>query len=272
MSTQSFPAAGPLDVVAKFGFGSIVVHNVDGLTEAEVNIDARDPDSDVLERTEVELRGGQLTINGPRPRSSLLELPVLGGSGGAGKDALDIVVRVPSDSRVKVACLSADVSVTGRTGNADIASGMSEIDLEEVAGDARIRFGSGPVRIGSVRGRASVRAGSSDVSVGEAGGDVDVRFGAGSLDITSSHGSVRMKTGAGTARIGKAAGDVDLTSGTGEIAIGIPSGQQARLDLMTGTGRLHTDMPVEPAPYGPGRVIRIKAMTGSGDVTITRAG
>lgn len=270
MTDYSFPVSAPVDVVAKFGYGSLVVNADDDVHEVTAVLTAREPDSDVLSRTTVELRGSQLLINGPRPKSSLFELPVFGGSGS--KDAVDIVVRVPARSELKTSTFAADVTTHGQTGTVDIASGTSTVDVDRVDGDVRIRFGSGPIRIASVSRATSIRTGSSDVVMGEAQGTVDVRFGAGSLEIDTAHGAVRMKTGAGSARIARAESDVDLTSGTGEIAIGIPAGHQAQLDVMTGTGRLHTDMPVEQVPRADtGRVSKIRAMTGSGDVVISRA-
>jgi hypothetical protein len=270
MSTRSFPVAGPINLHCKFGFGSLVVRAEDDLAEAQVTLTAREPDSDVLSRTTVEMRGSSLIVHGPKPRGGLLELPVFGGRN-RNRDAMDIEVVVPSGTDLKVATFAADVSVHGRTGNADIASGSTTVELEHVDGDARVRFGSGPVTIGKIRGSAAVRAGSSEVKFGEADGDLDIAFGAGSLQVQTARGAVRMRSGAGSARIGTARADVDLTSGTGELSIGLPAGQQARLDVVTGSGQLHTDMPVETTRTGSGPAITVRARTGSGDVTVSRA-
>jgi hypothetical protein len=270
VTTRNFPVTGPIDLHCKFGFGSLIVRAEDNLTEAQVTLTARDPESDVLSRTTVEMRGSSLTVLGPKPRGGLLDLPVFG-TRIRGQDALDIEVVVPSGTDLKVATFAAEVTAHGRTGGADIASGSTTVELEHVDGDARVRFGSGPVTIHKIRGSAALRAGSSEVTIGDADGDLDVAFGAGSLQVQKAHGSVRMRTGAGSAHIGEAQADVDLTSGTGALAIGLSPGRQARLDVVTGSGQLHTDMPVEQERTGSGRAVTIRARTGSGDVTISRA-
>jgi hypothetical protein len=66
-------------------------------------------------------------------------------------------------------------------------------------------------------------------------------------------------------------GDVDVASGTGELAIGIPAGQAARLDVTTGSGRVNSELPVEERPATAGRAITVRARTGSGDIRLFRA-
>jgi len=269
MTDHTFAITGAIDLNVKLGSGSVVVRCVDDLTHAAVTITPREESSDIADRFTVELRGATLVVHGPRPRGGFFELPMFAAA--RQHDAVDISVTVPSGTDVKVASLSADVTVHGSAGATDIASGASAIDIEMVDGDARIRFGSGHVTIGAVRGSAQVRAGSSDVTVGDAGGSLDVAFGSGNLLVHTARGPVRMRTGAGSARIGQAEADVDLTSGTGELAIGLREGQNARLDIVTGTGHLNTEMPVQQAPSGKGRAVNIRARTGCGDVTISRA-
>jgi len=211
-----------------------------------------------------------LTYQCPKPPDGVYYLPVFN-SRARIVDAMDIEIVIPAGSGLKVSTFSADVTTHGRVGTSDLASGSTTMELEHVDGDARIRFGTGPLHIATITGSASVRAGSSDVTIGDGGGDLDVAFGTGSLEVAPAHGSVRLRTGAGSARIANAQADVDLTSGSGGLAIGLPAGQQARLDVVTGSGQLHTDMPVEQSRAGDGRAVTIRARTGIGDVTISRA-
>jgi hypothetical protein len=270
MSTRTFPVSGPISLTCKFGFGSLVVTADDQASEARVTLKARDPESDVLSRTTVEMRDSTLTVQGPKPRGGVFDLPVFN-SRARMDDAMDIDVVIPAGSTLKVSTFSADVTTHGRLGTSDLASGSTTTDLEHIDGDVRIRFGTGPLHIAKITGSASVRAGSSEVTIDDGGGDLDVAFGTGSLEVAVAHGSVRLRTGAGSARIANAQADVDLTSGAGGLAIGLPAGQQARLDVVTGSGQLRTDMPVEQSRAGDGRAVTIRARTGSGDVTINRA-
>jgi hypothetical protein len=270
MTTRTFPVSGPINLICRLSSGSLVVRAEEGLTEARATLTPREPGSDVLARTTVEMSGSTLTVHGPKTRGGVFDLPVFGGRSRA-VDALDVEVVVPAGSPLKASTMSATVTTYGRLGSVDIAAGSTTVELDDIDGDARVRSGAGAVHIATITGSAVVRAGSSDVRIGEGGGDLDVAFGTGSLEINTARGSVRMRTGAGTARIGAAQSDVDLTSGSGQLAIGLPAGQQARLDVVTGSGQLRTDMPVEQNRSGSGRAVTIRARTGSGDVLINRA-
>jgi hypothetical protein len=104
------------------------------------------------------------------------------------------------------------------------------------------------------------------------GGSLDMACGTGNLEIGTAHGSVRLRTGSGQASIGAAESDVELVSGSGGLSVGLRAGQSARLDVVTGGGRLDSELPVEDTPpSATGRAITIRARTGSGDVRIFRA-
>jgi hypothetical protein len=270
MSTQTFPIAGPINLVCRFGHGSLIVRAEDDLAEASVTLTARDPESDIVERTTVEMQGHSLVVHGQKNRGSVFDIPGLAGKFRL-RDAMNIEVVVPSGTAMKIATFAADIAVSGRSGGADIACGATTVDVEFVDGDLRLRCGTGPIRVGRVSGSAVVKGGSGEVSIGVVGRDLDVAFGSGSLDLGVAHGSVRTRCGSGPATIGIAESDVDVTSGSGAVTIGLSPGQQARLDVMTGHGQLRTEMPVEQNRDGSGRVLTIRARTGHGDVLIRRA-
>lgn len=271
MSTSSFPVSQPIELSARLGFGTITVHADDGVTEATVTISPRDPGSDTEARTTVEMRGSTLVVHGPKPRGTVFDIPIFGGRR-SDRDALDVEITVPAGSTLRIASWGADVTVTGRSGMADIASGATTVAVEHVDGDLRLRYGSGPARVERVSGSVVVRAGSGSLTFGEVAGSVEVGCGSGSLDVGVAGGRVRMRTGSGQASIGTARGDVDFTSGSGGLSVGLRRGQPARLDVVTGAGQLRSDLPVEgERPAGTGQAITIRARTGSGDVHIRRA-
>jgi hypothetical protein len=271
VSTKTFPLTGAIDVSCRIGFGSVTVHAEEGLREAHVALEPRDPDSDVAERTTVEQRGSTLIVHSPKPRGTFFDLPLFGGRS-ADRDAVDVVLTVPSGTPLKVATFGADVAVHGRCGSADIAAGATSIQLDDVDGDLRLRYGSGPARARHVGGSVVVKSGAGAATFGEVDGSLDMACGTGDLDIGTSHGRVRMRTGSGQVSLAVAQGDVEMVSGSGGLSVGLPAGQSARLDVVTGGGRLHSDLPVEETPpAGSGRAITIRARTGSGDVRIFRA-
>jgi hypothetical protein len=270
VTTSSFPVSRPIDLQVRLGFGSITVHAEDGVTEANVAITPRDPDSDTAARTTVEMRGTTLIVHGPKPRGTVFDIPVFAGR--RERDGLDVDITVPAGTTMKIANWGADVVVTGRAGASDITSGSTAITLEHVDGDLRLRYGSGPAQIQRVTGSAVIRAGSGTATFGQVGGSLEVGCGSGSLEVGTAGGRVRMRTGSGQASIGAAGGDVDFTSGSGGLSVGLRPGQPARLDVVTGAGQLRSELPVEDSPPADtARAITIKARTGSGDVRIFRA-
>jgi hypothetical protein len=271
MSTSSFPVSGPIDLQVRLGFGSVNVHADEGVREATVALNPRDPDSDFAARTVVELRQKTLIVHTPKPRGALFDIPMFAGRRSE-RDALDVEIIVPAGTTMKIGTWGADVEVTGRAGTADIAAGSTAVTVEQVDGDLRLRYGSGPARVKRVSGDVVVRAGSSDATFGEVVGSVEVGCGSGNLEVGAASGRVRMRTGSGQLSIGSAGGDIDFTSGSGGVSIGLRRGQPARLDVITGSGQVRSDLPVEDhPPADTARAITVKARTGSGDVRIFRA-
>jgi hypothetical protein len=265
-TTRTFPLTGPINLHVRIAFGSVTVDAIDGLTEARVDVEAKDPES--LQRLVVELDGPTLLVRSPR-QGGVFDLPFFGRRN---RDDLDVRVQVPSGTAVQVLTFSAPVSVRGRSGSADIAFGSADVSLEEVDGDLRLRFGSGKVRSAKVSGSVELRSGSGSADLGEVGGAVCAGCGSGSLDVRVAHDSVRSRSGSGSARIGAAHGDVDVVSGSGSVHIGVPAGVTARLELTTGSGRVESDLPIEDAPrHTKARAITLRARTGSGRVRLFRA-
>ncbi|MDQ2836536.1 MAG: DUF4097 domain-containing protein [Actinomycetota bacterium] len=267
MTSYTFALTEPIDLSCRFRQGSLVVRAEDGRTEAEVSVTPRAAGSDVLDHSTIELDGHTLVVHVPTDRNSVFESFF---QRQHSRDAVDVLIQLPSGSPLNVAVYSADITVHGRTGSVQLAGGSSQIVLDQVDGELQVRGGSGDIRVETVSGSANFKGGSGTVRIGEAGSDVTVSVGTGALDLGIARGPVRMRSGSGDVVIGTAERDVDVTSGSGALVIGLPAGQAARLDVLTGSGRLNTEMPMEgSAPVG-GQPITVRARTGSGDVTIRR--
>ncbi len=263
MTTNTFPLDGSINLDCRLGVGALEVTAVDDLGEATVTLTARESGSDIVARTRVELDGRTLVVRGPKGG----HLPLFGGR--ADHDALDVSITVPSGTAMKLSSLATDTTVRGRAGSVHVAAGAAAIVLDEVDGDLRAHFASGPVRVASVTGSASVKYGAGEARLGEIGKSLDLACASGDVTVDRAHGSVRLRTGSGTATIGAAEADLELLTGAGAFAIGLPSGVTARLDITTGSGQVHSELPVEhSAPGGP--TITIRARTGHGDVRLFR--
>jgi hypothetical protein len=273
-STSTFPLTGPINLHAKLGHGRITVTALDDLTEATVAISSRRPmtlekdaPDEVVDRITVELRGPTLFISAPR-QGTILDM--IGGWRGD-RDAVDVDVRVPSGTALKIATFTADVVVVGRCGGADIATGGAAITLEHVDGDLLLRYGKGTSDVRRVDGSVTLRSGSGNAKLGQVSGGVQAGCGSGRLEVDSIRGTVRSRAGSGDAVFNAVYGDVDLASGSGTMSIGLPAGIVARLDATTGSGRVDTDLPVEDNPRSGGPTITVRARTGSGDIRVFRA-
>lgn len=264
--TTTFPLTGPINLLVKIGSGSVNVTARDDLTEATVVLNPRVADSDIVDRFTVEMQGPTLTITGPR-QGGLAD--VFGWRGG--RDAVDVEVTVPTRTACKIGTGSAPVAIKGRCGGADVTTGSGDITLDTVDGDLRLRTGSADATIEAVTGEANTRTGSGDVRFGETGGSVHAGFGSGNLEIGTARGSVRSRAGSGDLRIDAVFGDVDLGAGSGTITLGLPSGVSARLDVTSGSGRVHSDLPIEDQPVGNRGSITVRTRTGSGDVRLFRS-
>jgi Putative adhesin len=265
MTTKTFAVTKPITLVARIGHGSFRVTAVDGRTEASVTLTARTGSSEALGATTVELNGATLQITGPR-QGGIFDV-----FGARKHDAIDVEVIVPSGTALKISSFTADVTVVGRCGAADLASAASNVVADIVDGDLRLRVGSGNCQVGRISGSVHCRSGSGTVQLGEVGGAVSCASGSGRLEVSESHGAVRFRTGSGGATLDAIHGNVDLATGSGELRVGVPAGVSARLDLTTGAGQVDSQLPITERSSGSGRAVTIRARTGSGDVHLFRA-
>ncbi|MDQ1423111.1 MAG: hypothetical protein QOD72_609 [Acidimicrobiaceae bacterium] len=270
MTHQTFELSGPINLDCRIGYGNVTVRAEDDSAQASVTLTARATDSDVVEQTTVEMRGPTLVVTGPRARGGLFDVPLFSRRS-RDHDGMDVDITVPAGTAMRINSYGADITVTGRSGSAEIGSGSATVRLDDVDGDLRLRYGSGPATARRVKGSVEVKYGSGRLNLGEVGGTADVTCGSGSLQVGIAHGAVRLRTGSGGAAIDVAEGDVELTSGAGDLSIGLRPGRSARLDVIMGSGRLHSEFSVDEVPPSGSDSATIRARTGSGDVHLLRA-
>lgn len=218
--------------------------------------------AEAVRRTVIEFADGRLTVRSPR-EFPLRTVPLI------------IQVSAPSGSSITARSGSADIAVTGAAAALDAATGSGDVRAQRCAGAAEVRTGSGDVQLGTVAGRLRVRTGSGQVDVtsleGTAGpgtvqtGSGDVRLGAVKHDMSA-------RTGSGDLTVVDAcAGGLELTTGSGQLRVGIHAGVRAELDVSSGSGRAHSDLPVGGPPTDGDVMLRVRARTGSGDALVTAA-
>ncbi|GAB2921619.1 DUF4097 family beta strand repeat-containing protein [Rhodococcus aerolatus] len=145
---------------------------------------------------------------------------------------VEVVVRAPAGSTLRVRASSAGVIVTGRAGSVDVGSGSGRVELAAVGGRTDVRTGSGALRAASLEGPAKLRTGSGDVTVDAL------------------------------------AGGVEVVTGSGDVRLGVGRGVLAELDVRT-AGQARSDLEVLDAPpESEVEPVVLRVRTGSGDVVV----
>ncbi len=267
--TKTFPLTGPIDLSVRLGRGAVIVRTADELETATVEL-APDPGAeDLAGHFTVELVGRTLTVAAPR-EGGLAD--VVSRWRQRSRDGVAVTVSVPSGTALKIATAHAPVTVVGRCGAGDIATGSGVVTLDHVDGDLLLRYGNAGSTVDRVSGSVTIRSGSGDARVGTIEGALEHGSGRGLLEVGEVRGAVRSRNGAGNCRLSSVHGDVDLASGSGAMSIGLPAGAAARVNATTGSGRVQSDLPIDDRPkLAAGRTISVCARTGSGDIQLFRA-
>lgn len=152
----------------------------------------------------------------------------------------------------------------------ELESGSGDIEVEQVAGVADLRTGSGEISLTGMRGtRLTARTGSGDIDIADArAGEVELRTGSGEIaldDVTA--GRVEARTGSGDvdlALLGAAPREILTRTGSGEVSMLVPD---AAYRVTTRTGSGDEDVQVRQDPDAPST---IDVETGSGDVKVAQ--
>jgi DUF4097 and DUF4098 domain-containing protein YvlB len=176
------------------------------------------------------------------------------------------------------------ITVTAPPGvDVDVRGGALDVDADMVLGDVSVATASGDVRLGTV-GSLRAKAASGDIHVDAAGelragvASGDVRAGSieRSLEVSAASGDVRADSVGGGIEVRTASGDINIGHWTGtdlaaktvsgDVAVTVPPGTRAQLDLRTLSGTVRMpDGPTEDVPDDERVVRRMKFTSVSGD-------
>ena len=282
MPTYTTP--NPIDLAINLQVGRIEVFAGDR-ADTVVTVSPTNPakaiDHRGVDETKVDFDGQRVTVIGPRPRVSWI--------GPGPTDSVDVVVELPTGSRLTAELTVGNVSTDGRLGATRIKATTGSVDVD-TTGDLWLRAGHGSVtlgaaeggveitadhgqiRIGTVAGDAILKASHGSITIGESGGDLDAKLSYGDLEITTALGSVAAKTAYGTIQVREvSSGSVEVESGYGQVTIGVRQGVPAWLDLSSKDGHVRNELDGESAPGETGQSVAVRARTRSGDINIQRA-
>ncbi len=183
-----------------------------------------------------------------------------------------VTVHAPAGSHLEVRAGSADVTVTGAAGRADILTGSGEVSLERADGAATIRTGTGAVKLGPTLAGLQLRSGSGSVEAASIAGPATLGTGTGNVWLGAVEGDVMARTGSGDLSVADAAsGSLELITGSGEVRVGIRSGVRAEVELASAAGRVSSELDVSETPPEGAVALKVRARTGTGNAVVTRA-
>jgi DUF4097 and DUF4098 domain-containing protein YvlB len=193
--------------------------------------------------------------------------------------AISYELTVPADTAVQVHTGSGGVEIDGVRSQVEATSGSGDLRLRDLGNRVHVQTGSGGIRAQDVSAPFYAHTGSGDIDAQLNGsGDVDIQTGSGSVQLRGVKGGLHARTGSGGIQVeGSVAGAWQLHTGSGNIRLAIGSGSGFNLHVHTGSGSIHSDLPItvlgtmglhelKGAVGGGGPEVEVS--TGSGDVEI----
>ena len=270
---KNFPTNGPISLHVEIGAGDVKVDATE-IDQTDVYVEGRNAD-DVT----VEQRGDQIVVIAPPGRSGFF----------TSNGELTVTVTMPLESNLSTKLGSADVVATGTYGAARIKSGSGEVRLGDLTDDSVVDTGSGDVEIDSALGNLRVKTGSGDVAVGRVTRTVVVSTGSGSVEVGAAEDTASLKSGSGDLQVKEAHTDVSAATGsgdvyvgrirrgavrakaaTGDIHVGVPAGIPVWTDISCVTGSVRSNLAGAGQPEDGQDYIEIRATTVSGDINLAQ--
>jgi DUF4097 and DUF4098 domain-containing protein YvlB len=221
----------------------IATERDDTVVEVRPRDETRAADVRAAEQARVHYASGKLAVASGK-------WGLLGGRTGA----VDIVVELPSQSRL----------------HAQVASGDVHADGEFTA--CRFASASGELIVASVSGAAKVATASGNATIERLDGDMDFSAASGALSIGHLRGNLKAQTASGSVSVATAtSGAVVVRTSSGDVAVGIPEGTAGHLDVVTGSGVVSNRLHPSDGPAAGEDTLTVEVRSGSGDVDIHRA-
>lgn len=205
-----------------------------------------------------------------------------------GDGSIDVVINLPTGSRVATRAWTADFRTEGTLGECSLKTSSGDVwietagaltvytdggdvTVERATGQANVTTQDGTIRVREIHGSATVKNGEGDIWIGEVTGDLKVNADNGDITVERALGNVTGKTADGDVRIGEVAqGEITVETADGDLEVGVPEGLTAWVDAKTQCGKVDTPLETFDEPLDTDRTVRIRARTADGDIVITR--
>ncbi|MGQ0715039.1 MAG: DUF4097 family beta strand repeat-containing protein [Gemmatimonadaceae bacterium] len=216
--------------------------------------------------------------------------------------AADLVVRVPSGTKLDLKLAAGSVTVEGTRSALDIDVVSADVELEGTRGDVIVETASGSIEARDSEGNLDVDTGSGSVRLtnvrapnlrvdtgsggvtcdGVTSDEITIDTGSGGVEIARAAArTVRVDVGSGSVDVAlsRDAKDVYIDTGSGGVTLRVPESIGADVDLDTGSGGIESELPISITRRSRGALkgrigngeAHISVSTGSGGIRIRRA-
>ena len=188
-------------------------------------------------------------------------------------------ITLPPDTALAVNTGSGEISVEGVRASAKLHTGSGSIRVRDLGPQSRLETGSGSIHADAVSAPLYASTGSGSIQADLTGsGDVEAHTGSGGIDLRGVNGGLRGRTGSGhISADGNVKGPWQLHTGSGGVRLALGSSGGFDLNVHTGSGSIHSELPITVQGTFNRRELRgavrgggpeVEISTGSGDVEI----
>lgn len=278
----SYDTPDPISVLLDVYVGYVQI-NASDRADTTVEVRPSDPsdssDVEAAQKTRVDYADGTLIVRGPKRTFDFSKKT----------RAVDIVIGLPTGSKVDMDVAAGSARTTGvlgvtevdmsagnvqldRTGPLKVETGAGQVNVGAVAGNAEVKTGSGHLRVGAVNGSLVARNSNGHTEIGTVEGELRARSANGDIHVERVGSLVEAKTAMGSIHVGEVVRDtVTLNTAMGGIEVGIAPGTAAWIDAKTSFGRVTNALDGSDGPGNAAQTVKVTAHTSFGDISVRRA-
>jgi hypothetical protein len=255
---EQFEVDGALAATAKLGSGRVTVEPSEpGAAWASVEpVDPQhEPSVRLAEQASIRLVDGELRVDVPDTGRLFRKGEVV------------VAFGLPGQSALAVKGGAVDIGVRGGLNALSAKLGAGDVEIDEATDALAVKAGQTNVRIGTA-GNVAVSTGQGSLHA-ERVGATAFKTGQGDVQLGRTDGAVAVKGGSVDLTLREAGpGDVAFTTGAGSAKVGVAVGTTVELDLLSGSGDVRCDLPMESSAPSGGAGLRLKLRTGSGNLHV----
>ena len=229
---KHYPVQGRAELEAQIGNGNIQVRSCGGCRDIHVHLEMNGADRSLFHLEESQ--------SGNHVRFVLKQDENRHWSWNTGKGP-EMTVEVPQESAL------------------DLNSGNGSLSLDGVRGDIAMSTGNGSIAAGNAGGQIRLHSGNGGVNAHDLSGSLNATTGNGSIHVGGHFERIEAHTGNGSVNLEAGGPDAlrngaTITSGSGSITLRLDRGAHADVRLSTGSGGIHSDLPITTqGDYGEDR-------------------